>query len=304
MASIANLKKKVKTLNDFTKVVNIQKIVVMKEIAQWQKVIEKSDGIKRVFIDLVEKLNKSHKALPNDYFFEEGKKPRRIPVPRKLHFIVEGDIRDNISEYELKLVAEYCRLNNKPEDIYVIIGENLGEVMQKEGFKILNVMPTAELSDTLIYSRIAHQLLVSYNDMIHDGATFGFLDTTIKQFNRENIFPLKREVLNMEKIENEEFAAITKLKVSKTQWYKDYDAVAQSLIKTAIESLVYQKIVEYSLTMKRRELQGLDDKEKNIHEEIGKVKLQMSRVRKDAVTNELLTNATAFAALAGEEGGE
>jgi len=34
MASIANLKKQVKTLNDFIKVVNIQKIVVMKEIAQ------------------------------------------------------------------------------------------------------------------------------------------------------------------------------------------------------------------------------------------------------------------------------
>lgn len=300
MASIANLKKQVKTLNDFTKVVNIQKIVVMKEISQWQSVIEESRMISHVFSELVYKLNKSYKVLSEDYFANE-KKNKKIPIDRDLHFLVEGNIVDNITDYELKVVSEYCKKNNKPEDVYVIIGEKLGEYMIKEGFDVLNVMKSADLNNTMIYSRVAHQILVAYDDLIYNKATFGFLDTTMKAFNSDVIFPIVKEDVKELPENMEEYNKILNIKPSRTKWVKDYDSVANSLIRTSIESLIYKRIVEYLLAIKRRELQSLDDKEKNILEEIEIVKLKIQRVRKDAVTNELLTNATAFQALSESE---
>lgn len=299
MASIAILKKQVKTLNDFTKVVNIQKIVVMKEISQWQNVIDESRVISHVFSELVYKLNKSYKVLSEDYFDSNKSKKaiKKIPINRDLHFLVEGNVVDNITEYELKVVAEHCEKNNKPDDVYVIIGENLGKYMIKKGFNVFNTMKSSDLNNSMIYSRVAHQILVAYDDLIYNKATFGFLDTTMKAFNSDVIFPIQKdEIKNLPK-NMEEYDKILNIKPSKVKWVKDYDSVANSLIKTSIESLIYKRIVEYLLAIKRRELQSLDDKEKNILEEINLVNLKIQRVRKDAVTNELLTNATAFQAL-------
>jgi len=76
-------------------------------------------------------------------------------------------------------------------------------------------MKSVGIDNTNIYSRIAYQLLVAYDDLIYSKATFGFLDTAQKSFNQDVVFPFKADKVENLPADMEEYQMIVDLNPSK-----------------------------------------------------------------------------------------
>ena len=297
MASLKQLKDKIKTFNDFTKVVNIQKIAVMKEIGEIKKVIDQSFYRKIIFNNYLIDIQKKHKLFDTSIFNSEKAK---IPNKRNMHFVLGNPKSDKLGEYGNKLLAEHIKNNYSiKEDLFVAIGETLSEHLMSQGINVVKTVPLgSDLASSIIYQRISWQLYKGYTDLMFNKANFLYLSLTTKNVEEKNIFPFsdKKQEIDSDNFNSlgETFNIINKVKLSKVVWRKDVSAVAERIFMLAIEMTVYKTIVEYRLSLKTRELQTLDDKEKNIKDEIQKVKLKMQTVRKEGITNELLTSAVAF----------
>ena len=298
MASLKQLADKIKTFQDFSKVVNIQKIVVMKEIAEQKKIIKQLDFRDMLFSNLIIDLHKKHGAFDKSFF--SSKKPR-VPFIRDLHFIMSSSTHGSVGEYSNKLIIDFIKKNHKPEDIYVVVGKNLGDMLKKKKYNVINVMMDASMETNDTYERIAAQVLRGYRDLMFVRSTFSFFDMASKQITEMKLFPFAKEKREFDKTNMTEFAienvVVEDMKLSKITWLRDLDLVSQKIAQFAIREKSFYIMTKYRLSAKLRELQALDDKEKNILEEITMVKLKMQRVRQESVTNELLTNAVAFGAL-------
>ncbi len=302
MASLRQLANQIKTFNDFKKVINIQKIVVMKEIAERQKVIAQAQLRSKVFNNFMIELYKKHGAFHSSFFDE---KKAGVPVKRNMHFIMSNPTTDRVGEYGNKLILDFIKKNNGPDDVYVVIGHALAKVLRDGGLNIISVIKQEETNSIMIYNRIAFLVLRGYRDLLFVRATFTFLNMITKQVEAKKIFPFDSKKSKVDVSGENEIGSISKFvqssKLNKVTWLRSLEEASTRIARFAIEMEIYSTMVEYRLSMKMRELQSLDDKEKNIIEEIDIVKLNMQRVRKENVTNELLTNAVAFAALNEEE---
>lgn len=298
MASLRQLQSKVKTFKDFQKVVNIQKIVVMKEIIQWKARIEQAEFRRHLFVNRLIEINNHFHVFDSSIF---NTKKTSIPIKRDIHFILVNPPEDKLGDYANKLIVEYCKKNNSPDDIYVIVGNGLDESFRRADLNVIKVMKDAKMEDVEIYARIAFQILRGHSDMLFHRAKFIFLNAIEKRIVEEPLFPFERKIHEFTKEEQDKFTDDMKIllatNVKKVTFYKDIERVANTIISEAINMQVYAITIQYRLAMCMRELQALDDKEKNIQAEIETIKLKMQRVRKDNITNELLTNAVAFGAL-------
>lgn len=298
MASLKQLADKIKTFQDFSKVVNIQKIVVMKEIVEQKKIIKQLDFRDMLFSNLIIDLHKKHNAFDKSFF--STKKPR-VPKVRDLHFIMSTETGNSVGEYSNKLIVDFAKKNHKPEDIYIVIGKALGDMLKKAQFNVINVMMDASIESNSTYERIAAQVLRGYRDLMFVRSTFSFFDIASKQITEMELFPFKKEKREFDKTDMADFSIenkiVKQMKLSKVVWLRDLDLVSQKIAKFAIREKSFYIMTKYRLSSKLRELQALDDKEKNILEEIVFVRLKMQRVRQESVTNELLTNAVAFGAI-------
>lgn len=302
MPSIRQLKDKIKTLNDFKKVVNIQKIASMKEISEIKKVVSQINFRGALFTQYMHDIHKKF-GIYEEAMFDKAKS--KVPTKRNIHFVMGNPRSDRLGDYSGKLIMEFIEKNHDREDFYVVISKELAEFMISKDLKVIKIMPLVAYNDTTIYQRIAWQIFRGYNDMMFIGATFIYLSMADKQVVETTIFPFDiDQMLEKVKEHSRDFSFLgladkiyQSVNIKKVNWKRDLNVVSEKIIKLALEMKVYAIIVEYRLSLKMRELQSLDDKEKNILEEQEKIKLLMQRVRKESITNELLTSAVAFGAI-------
>ncbi len=302
MASLRQLNDKIKTFNDFKKVVNIQKVVVMKEIAEWKKVVNQAKFRNNIFNNLILDIQKKFHIYDSAFFSNDK---NSVPVDRDLHFLIGPKGMGGFTDYANKLILEFIKKNHKPEDVYVVIGTELAKLLNKEEINILHVMDHKKTDDIALFKRISFQVLRAFKDLMFKHTDLLFLNSGTKQVEHYPIFPFNKKKVDLSKGEfktdNETLNIINGIKLTTVEWQKDLSAVSEHMLSLAIEMKTYSIMVEHKLSAKLRELQSLEDKEKNINEEIASIVLMAQRVRKENVTNELLTNATAFAALSEEE---
>lgn len=303
MASLRQLQNKVKTFKDFQKVVNIQKIVVMKEIMELKRFVEQASFRRRLFTNQLLDMNKKYRILDPSVF---DAKKSNIPVQRDIHFILPNPSDDKLGEYANKLVIEHVKKNHKRNDLYVVVGGvDLDKALKEIGANVIKVMNNVDFDSQDTYARIAFQILRGHSDMLFNKADFIYLNVLEKKVLEETLFPFNTEKHDFTAEEKSRFTEDMKLildtNISKVTFYKDVDAVAKHMLKQSINMQVYSTMINYRIAMCTRELQSLDDKEKNIKAEIELVRLRMQRVRKDNITNELLVNAVAFGTLNAKE---
>lgn len=298
MASLRQLQSKVKTFKDFQKVVNIQKIVVMKKIVELKKYVQQANFRRTLFTNELYDINKKYHILDPSVF---DSKKTNIPVKRNLYFIMPNPSEDKFGEYANKLILEYVKIRHQPGDLYVIVGRQTDKTLYSAGLNIIKTMDDVSLDDQDLYVRIAFQIMRGHSDMLFHKANFVYLNIIDKRVVEQQLFPLdtgKHEFTSEEKAQfTDDMDHIVATDITKVSFYKDVEKVAQHILKQSINMKVYSTMIEYRMAMAMRELQALDDKEKNIQSEIENIKLRMQRVRKDNITNELLVNAVAFGAL-------
>lgn len=302
MASLRQLQNKVKTFKDFQKVVNIQKIVVMKEIIELKKYIEQATFRRKLFTNQMLDMNKKYHVLDASIF---DIKKSNIPVNRNLHFILPNPSEDKLGNYANRLILEFIKKNHSPADLYVIIGNELDKDLIENGLNVIKVMKNISINDQTLYSRIAFQIMRGHSDMLFNKANFIYLNIIEKKVVEQSLFPFNTQKHEFSQEELSRFTEDMRLmlgtNVGKVTFYKDVEKVSKHMLKQAINMQVYSTMIEYRMAMAMRELQSLDDKEKNIKTEIEMIRLRMQRVRKDNITNELLTNAVAFGAINSKE---
>ncbi|MCP4336412.1 MAG: hypothetical protein GY679_01015 [Mycoplasma sp.] len=302
MASLKQLNDKIKTFNDFKKVVNIQKVVVMKDISELKKVVNQAKFRNAIFNNLIIDMQKKFNIYDPAVF---STKRNIVPENKDLHFIIGTKGAGSFSKYSGKLILEYIKKNHKPNDINVVVGEELGKLLKRNNLKVLNVMEDKYLGNIILFKNISFQVLSAFQDLMFKKTDLLFLNSVSKKVESYSIFPLNKKKVDLSnfrsQVDESDFKIIKGIKLNSTELQKDLSTVAEHLSALTIEMKIYSFIIEYKLSTKLRELQSLEDKEKNIDEEISKIVLISQRVRKENITNELLTNATAFAALNVEE---
>lgn len=302
MASLRQLQNKVKTFKDFQKVVNIQKIVVMKEIAEKKKYIEQAKFRMQVFNNAMLDMNDKYRIYNAGYFDAEK---TIIPIHRDLHIILPNPTSDKLGDYGNKLIVEYIQKNHRPDDVYVAIGPELSKFLVSKGINVIKTFEDVAIDSQATYARIAHQIVRGYEDLMFVKASFIYLSVINRQVVQTQLFPFdskKVEFTTEEKANaNQSSQIVLATDFQKSAYFKDVAAVGDHIVHLAIQMKVYWTMIEYRVALAMRELQSLDDKEKNIKSEIELVKLKMQRVRKDSITNELLTNAVAFGAINGKD---
>ncbi len=303
MASLRQLQNKVKTFKDFQKVVNIQKIVVMKKIVELKRFVEQASFRRKLFTNQLLEMNKKYHILDPSIF---DAKKSNIPVQRDIHFVLPNPSDDKIGEYANKLIVEHVQANHSRNDLYVVVGGvDLDKSLKEIGANVIKVMDSSSIDDQDTYARIAFQILRGHSDMLFRKANFIYLNVIEKKVIEESLFPfdVSRHDFTVDEKSRftEDMKMILDTNINKVTFHKDVDAVAKHMLKQAINMQVYSTMINYRVAMCTRELQSLDDKEKNIQTEIEIIKLRMQRVRKDNITNELLTNAVAFGAINSKE---
>ncbi len=302
MPSIKQLNDKIKVFNDFKKVVNIQKIVVMKEIVERKKVVNQAKFRNDMFNNLILDMQKKFGVFDPSMFSPSGSK---VPIDRDLHFLIGPQGMGGFSDYSNQLILEYIKKNHKKEDLNVVIGTELAKLLAKHEINVLHVMDDKESDDVALFKRVSFQVLRAFKDLMFTNTDMLFLNSGTKKIESYPIFPFNKEKVVLEEgtysVDEDILSILERINLFTADWQEDLSTVAEYLSSLAIEMKTYSIMVQHRLSAKLRELQSLDDKEKNIDEEISRVVLMSQRVRKENVTNELLTNATAFAALTAEE---
>ena len=306
MASIRQLADKIKTFEDFSKVVNIQKIVVMKEIIELKKNISQLNFRDILFTNLIIDLHKKHGVYANDMFSDKG---NRVPTKRNLYFVLSSNkVMTKDFAYTNKLLVQHIKKNHKEEDIYVVVNKGLAKMLVSEGINVRSSIDANLIDSPSLYTRIAKQVVQGYQDMMYVVSNFIFFDVDTKQITEIPLLPLPKKKRKVEELDNYkasmkniENRIIREMNISKAVWMRNLEAVSLKVIEVAIKGKAFYVMTKYLLTTKLRELTSLDDKERNIRDEILEIKLKMQRIRQESVTNELLTNAVAFSVLNEEE---
>ncbi|WP_161565521.1 MULTISPECIES: F0F1 ATP synthase subunit gamma [unclassified Mycoplasma] len=302
MANLRQLKNRIKTFGEFTRVINIQKIQIIREIGEIKDKIDQINFSYTVFnnymIDLYRKYNVYEPAM---FLVEKS----RVPKKRNLYFVMANPSSDRLGKYAHRLINEYISKNHTANDIYVVIGRELADFLTKRGINVAKQMSLQDIDDPSIYRRISWQIYRGYSDLMFVEAQLIYLSAIEQRVVSLSIYPFENKTKKLTKHDWENFGSaisiIEEIDLSKVTWRRDLSSVAERIAKLAIELKVYESMIQYRLSLKTRELQSLEDKENNIKSEVERVQAMMQRVRKENITNELITSAVAFSVIGLED---
>ena len=309
MANLNELKQKVKMYTDFMKIIQIDKIKVSQRIAELKQQIYGASVLVESIKDLKDIIS-SNKDVFEPYTSAGAKLfPNK---DRTVYFFLETKDNSAVGQYSDKKIYEYIENNVKLGDVIYIIGERLHQHVEGEMIKSKQDLDDlhliidnngefheistviAEASLAMYESLFSHNIKVVYDDIKNPANLF-----------EHNVFPFDESAETVSIDERdvagmyfEDIKAVVKdLKKGRVDYGVDITNVKDAILKSFIISSLQFVITKYMLNLSTRELQTLEDRDKNIEESIVETNLIAQKIRQESITRELLTNSTAFKSL-------
>ena len=320
MASITELKNRIKILISFAKVVNIQKIVVMKDIAEIKSQISYLTDTHSLILKVLNDIRKHNSSiidrglLPTKSSEEKIKKnSTKTNIYKKVVFLMETKPIDKYAQYSLKKMVEYSKDINTDETLIIAVGDELERELKKAKIKIYKSFDNKIAFSSLLFGEVSSLTHILYESLIAGEILFMFDDVNSPSKLKEiQLVPFSHDLgaseINKTVIKkgdvNHFNDILSGINFKKTSFPENIINTLDFLTNMQLANLIKIAFLSYQLNIKNRELYSLDDKEKNIIKEEEVTKLLMQRVRKEKVTNELITTSGAFLNLSKKKKGD
>lgn len=307
MASITELKNRIKILISFAKVVNIQKIVVMKDIAEIKGQISYLRDTHSLVFKVLSDIRKHNSSIIDRGLLPTGpsknKQKKSKNIYKEVIFLMETKPIDKYAQYSLKKMVQYSKDIDTDETLIIAVGDELKRELKKAGIRIYKSFNNKIAFSNLLFNEVSSLTHTLYESLISGKILFMFDDVNSPSKLKEiQLVPFSHDLgaseidksaIKMDK--NNYFNEIlSSINFKKTSFPENIINTLDFLTNMQLANLIKIAFLSYQLNIKNRELYSLDDKEKNILKEEEVAKLLMQRVRKEKVTNELITTSGAF----------
>ena len=292
MASITELKNRIKILISFAKVVNIQKIVVMKDIAEIKSQISYLKDTHSLILKVLNDVRKHNSSiidrglLPGETSKVKTNESKNIY--KKVIFLMETKPIDKYAQYSLKKMVEYSKKINTEETLIIAIGEELERELKKAKIKLYKSFDNKVAFSNLLFDEVSSLTHILYDSLISGKILFMFDDVNSPSKLKEiQLVPFYHDLGASEidesvmKINNENpfNDILSAIDFKKTSFPENIINTLDFLTNMQLANLIKIAFLSYQLNIKNRELYSLDDKEKNIIKVEEVAKLLMQRVR-------------------------